>query len=117
MSSSDGSWISCCQRGDVLELEMASGYWRMRHACSCVSVGGSASHGASSGLCVPWAVGVGGGVGWLAWVATVWLRLWSGVTWGLRAVIKAGMAWRSWLYWSNIAGDGASVAAGEGACG
>ena len=28
------------------------------------------------------------------------------------ASISAGMAWRSWLYWSNIACDGASVAAG-----
>ena len=33
------------------------------------------------------------------------------------ALISAGMAWRFWLYWSNIACDGASVAAvgdGEG---
>ena len=47
----------------------------------------------------------------------MWLGLWSGVTWGSMALIRAGMAWRSWLYWSNIACDGASVAAdgdGEG---
>ena len=32
-------------------------------------------------------------------------------------LISAGMAWRSWLYWTSIACDGASVAAvggGEG---
>ena len=28
------------------------------------------------------------------------------------ALMRAGMAWRSRLYWSNIACDGASVAAG-----
>ena len=30
------------------------------------------------------------------------------------SLISAGMAWRSWLYWSNIACNGASVAAVDG---
>ena len=46
----------------------------------------------------------------------MWLGLWSGVTWGLMALIRAGIAWRSWLYWSNIAWEGASVAVGGFAC-
>ena len=50
-------------------------------------------------------------------MATLGLGLWVGVSWGLMALINAGMAWRSWLYWSSIACDGASVGAvgdGEG---
>ena len=50
----------------------------------------------------------------------MWLGLWSGVTWGSVALIRAGIAWRSWLYWSHIACEGASMfAAGiaGGSCG
>ena len=47
----------------------------------------------------------------------MWLGLWSGVTWGSMALIRDGIAWRSWLYWSNIACEGASVAADVAACG
>ena len=47
----------------------------------------------------------------------MWLGLWSGVSWGSMALIRAGIAWRSWLYWSNIACEGASVAADGVACG
>ena len=43
--------------------------------------------------------------------------MWVGVILGSVALISAGMVWRSWLYWSNIACDGALVVAvgdGEG---
>ena len=42
------------------------------------------------------------------------LGLWFGVIWGSMALMRAGMAWRSRLYWSNIACDGALVAASGG---
>ena len=32
-------------------------------------------------------------------------------------MIRDGIAWRSWLYWFNIACEGASVAADGAACG
>ena len=73
MSSSDGSWINCFHRRDVLELGMVSGYWRGRHFRSWSFVGGSCgdicgggSGGASGVLGTSWAVGVGGGVLWFA---------------------------------------------------
>ena len=38
--------------------------------------------------------------------------LWVGTSWGSMVLMKAGMAWRSRLYWSKIACDSASVAVG-----
>ena len=40
---------------------------------------------------------------------TLGLGLWFGVIWGSMALIRAGMAWRSRLYWSNIACDGVEL--------
>ena len=48
-------------------------------------------------------------------MATVELELWVGNSWGSMVLMKAGMAWRSRLYWSNIAcGDGSVAVVGDG---
>ena len=65
MSSSVGSWMSCCHRGDALELGRATGYGRMRQPCSLASVdgwlGGVGLRGVTSGEAGVAGGDVGGG--------------------------------------------------------
>ena len=97
MSNSVGFWMSCCQRGEALELGMDTGYGRKRQWSSP-----SVEDSGDDGVVLPFSGSVGDGIcteGSVVSSIDVAVLSWEpvGDTGGETEVWRrAGRAWRTW---------------------